>query len=98
VLAHERLGAVQCAGEHVDVLCGADVAEHHGRIALHRRQFGALHRRALERRTMALSVHSKELARCPGAAAGVPEARLITRPRKASGTGAAPRTANASGR
>ena len=34
VLAHERLRAVERTREHVGVICRADVAEHHGRVAL----------------------------------------------------------------
>jgi hypothetical protein len=36
VLAHERLRVVERAREHVEVVARADVAEHHGRVPLHR--------------------------------------------------------------
>jgi hypothetical protein len=49
VLAHERLGIVERAREHVGVLRRADVAEHHGGVALQPAQLRALHRRPLER-------------------------------------------------
>jgi hypothetical protein len=63
VPAHERLRVGERAREHVDVLRRADVAEHHGGVALLRRQLGALHRRAAERHAVALDVHREDLAR-----------------------------------
>ena len=50
MLAHERLGVVERAGENVHVLLPADVPEHHGRVALETPKLRAFHRRALEGR------------------------------------------------
>jgi hypothetical protein len=45
VLAHHRVGfLVASTREHIDVIRGADVAEHHGGVALEPAQLRALHR------------------------------------------------------
>jgi hypothetical protein len=43
VLAHERLGILERAREHVGVVGRADVAEHHGGVALQHRELRAFH-------------------------------------------------------
>jgi hypothetical protein len=63
VLAHERLFVAECTRARVDVLRRADVAEHHGRVALHRGQLRTLHGRAAERRALGVGVHRQHLAR-----------------------------------
>jgi hypothetical protein len=63
VLAHERLRVVERAREHVDVVRRADFPEHHGGVAFHRRQLGALYRRAAERGTIGVDVRCHRLAR-----------------------------------
>jgi hypothetical protein len=50
------------ARKHVDVLRRADVAERHGRVALHHPELGALRRRAAERRAVGFDVHRQDLA------------------------------------
>ena len=63
MLAHERLRIVEGAREHVDVVAGADVGQHEGRVALEPTELRALRRRLAARAAEILLRHPEDVPR-----------------------------------